>query len=709
VSINGHPPTEAEINALRTLNPNLEFGATITAGGKPSLDFDSVVGPQRYDGMIEDDMLFEEVGTVLDNMERSAISNMREPPTVLESLPDDLKVDLTHYLNRVGGDLNDARLASIRMAEALRDSALLNYNARYNFDNWLTIGLPFEFWYTHSMMQWAASVIDRPAWLAMYSKTRDFLHNAQAGHRGFPSRLRGRVRIPLPFAPKEMGDAWIDPFSAFGGPLEQFVRPFERWKTATTNTDQRTARKLEELVKSGEISQQQYDEAVRLGSGPVWNRARSLVLEDDKGLRFDLLDFMNLSLSPHVPISIAWNLAFGTREEIGVLPHTRTLRNVGALLGVDPGVYDRVWGNVRKAIGLPAFDQWDDYRVDRQFGNMLGENGISPEDALKAMNERSGPVFDEARKQSARTEAVQWGYSLLGLPVNFYPPGEEHLREITPLFFKAMDENEKGNPYPLRAFFEKYPEYEVRLALWKSPEERLKQFMGDWIYDRYYNMPDINKSEVREALGDSFVEVMLDKETRNPQSASVNTLGMWMRMMGGEVPGQIATDALPIPLTRPDIAQRLQVWYDYRDRVFPGVFELQGDYYKMDEGAARREFKSDHPMLPIYWAQRRDFMSRNPDLAPYIEEDPAKRPTYGSEEELRAAEANQPNYSWDEWTNLVSFPVGRLVMDYIADGQPLPAAAIDRLNLTAEGLGMEGGWQAILDKMAAVAPDLTQP
>jgi hypothetical protein len=707
ISVNGHPPTESEIDALKAMNPQIEFGATLTDVGKPSIDFDSVVGRERYDGLIEDDMLFEGTGVALDNMEQAAIKNLREPPTVLDSLPADLKTDLTHYLDHVTGDLNDARLGSVRMAEALRDSALLNYNARYNFDNWLAVAMPFEFWWTHSMMQWAASAIERPAWLSQYARIRDFLHNAQADHRGFPSRLRGRVRIPLPFAPREMGDAWVDPFSAFGFPLEQFVRPFERWKTSTVSQEQRTVKKLDELRRGGDISDTEYTEATTSMSGVVWDRARSLVLEDDKGLQYDLMDFMNLSVSPHLPISIAANIARGRPEEIGVLPHTRTLRNVGVLLGMEPGVYDNVWGNIRKAIGLPAFDQWDDYRVDRQFGNMLGDNKLTPEEAIRAMVERDGEVFDEARRQSAKTEAVQWGYSLLGLPVNFYPPGEEHLREITPLFFDAMDQDDKGNPYPLRTFFEKYPEYEVRLALWKKPEERAKQFMADWIYDKYYGMTDLNKSEVRDALGDQFVQVMLDKETRNPQSASVNVLGMWMRMMGGDAPGEIATDALPIPLTRPDIAQRLQVWYDYRDRIFPGVYDLQHDYFQLDEGTARREFRNEHPMLPIYWAQRRDFMSRNPELAPYIEEDPAKLPTYPSEEALREVEATEPNYSWDEWTNLVSFPVGRLVLDYVDDGSPLPASAIDRLEQTATALGLEGGYRAVLDRMTVVAPDLT--
>ncbi len=708
VSIDGRPPTQSEMDALRKLNPGLEFGPSATTPPKPSIDFDSIVGRERYDGLVEDDMWFEEAGATLDEIEAQVRRVAAEPVQVLDGLPPDLRGDLTRYFQRLGGDLNDARLASVRMAEALRDSALLNYNRRYNFDNWAAVVFPFPFWWTHNMIEWSLSVLERPQILASYAKTRQFLMNAQTEQRGFPSRLRGRVKIDLPFAPAEFGEAWVDPFSVFGLPFEQLVRPFEQWKAQTTQLDGRVEKKLREMAQGREVSEDELQAALSSRSGPVWERARSLVLEDDESLNFDLLDFMNLSVSPHVPVTMLANIARGEPEQIGVMPLTRTLRNVASLVGIDPGVYDRVWGNVRKAVGLPAFDQYDEYRIERELSTMAGENLLTAEDAVRAMIERRGKSFDEARRRTERVQAAQWGYSLLGLPVNFYPPGEEHLRDITPAFFAAMDQNEAGNPGPLRRFFENYPEYEARLALWRKPEDRLKQFLADQIYSRYYDMPDLNRREIRDALGDQFVEVMLDRETRNPDSASVNVLAMWLRQMGGEAPGMMASDALPVPLTRPDIAKRLQAWYDFVDTYYPSVWEVQQEYFRLDRGEARAQFKAENPVLQTYWDERKKFMYNNPDLAPYLEEDPQKRPTYPSAQEYEEIVQEQPQYTWDQWVHIVSRPVANLVLDYYEEGLPLPQSAISRLQETADRLGLEGGWRAVAERMSQVSPVLTE-
>jgi hypothetical protein len=69
-------------------------------------------------------------------------------------------------------------------------------------------------------------------------------------------------------------------------------------------------------------------------------------------------------------------------------------------------------------------------------------------------------------------------------------------------------------------------------------------------------------------------------------------------------------------------------------------------------------------------------MERNPDLAPYVEDDPDKLPKFASEAELRAAEAAQPNFTPLEWTMLL----GRPLYNLIQDDEPLPDVAQRRLD-----------------------------
>ena len=77
-------------------------------------------------------------------------------------------------------------------------------------------------------------------------------------------------------------------------------------------------------------------------------------------------------------------------------------------------------------------------------------------------------------------------------------------------------------------------------------------------------------------------------------------------------------------------------------------------------------------------------MYRNPDLAPYLEDDPARYPKYKSEAELRAVQAAQPNYTAQEWQTLLGGAVYRLARDT----EPLPQAVLQRLETVAKELGL---------------------
>jgi hypothetical protein len=148
---------------------------------------------------------------------------------------------------------------------------------------------------------------------------------------------------------------------------------------------------------------------------------------------------------------------------------------------------------------------------------------------------------------------------------------------------------------------------------------------------------------------------------------------------------------VPIPqavLSNPETAQRLQVFYDTRNNSWRywsagGPAELQRQYFQLTKDA-RKKFANDNPMLTQYWDWRRDFMLRNPDIAPYIEDDPDKRPKFESVEELLAAEAAQPQFTQMELQNLVGFPLYQLIL---LEGD-LPNVAHIRLDDIAQQVGM---------------------
>src|SRR3990170_4371078 len=85
---------------------------------------------------------------------------------------------------------------------------------------------------------------------------------------------------------------------------------------------------------------------------------------------------------------------------------------------------------IRKSLGLPAFDQWEDYRVDRMLANMAATGDISSTEARRAMIERNGEAFEEAQRRAAIEYGVSAMGSTLAIPAAAYPPGEERMREL---------------------------------------------------------------------------------------------------------------------------------------------------------------------------------------------------------------------------------------------------------------------------------------
>jgi hypothetical protein len=214
--------------------------------------------------------------------------------------------------------------------------------------------------------------------------------------------------------------------------------------------------------------------------------------------------------------------------------------------------------------------------------------------------------------------------------------------------------------------------------------------MVDEINSMYYDLPDLNRREIREQLGDVFQNAFLSPETRSIENIPIEQLAVWVRLMGGEAPGQLspATDIPPIKLTDPDFAHRMQVFYDIRENNFryyapEGIRDIQSKYFMLEK-EARKQYLVQNPVLKQYWDWRVDFMLRNPDLIPYIEDDPDKRPKYENIADLEQAFSQQPRFVPLELQNLLGVPLFNLIQL----GQPLPQVAQDRLIQIAEEIGV---------------------
>jgi hypothetical protein len=601
--------------------------------------------------------------------------------------------------------MSDARYQSVKFGEWMRDSALLNYNRRYNYNSWLGVLAPYEFWFTQSMYKWALHSIDRPAMLSSYMKIQQFLETAYRPEEGLPQRLRGSLRIPTPFLPDWLGkNIFIDPMRT-ALPFKQFAFPFEEFISQQYQNEGAAQRALEGLVNDGKITEEEYAEAISTQSGPVWERGVVLARQFDTEGRLNGFDFASMIVSPHAPLMWAYNVARGQQEDIGpFLPITRSIRGATALLGIGPPGGFNPEAGIRTALGLPAFDAWDDYRVDRMLSNMSATGEITVEDALQAMIDRSGPAFDEALRKAGIEFGIGAMGSAIGMPTKAFPEGEEFLRDLKDDYEGAWAEYEAGDLGALNRFYDRNPEYETRLALWDTPEERLRNFVKDEIWSWWNDAPQVHKDQAKEHLGPLFRDAFLDKDTRSYDSIPLEAMQLWLKIIGGEdPPGEMVH--FTETLTPAEDVNAVQAFYDIRENVFRynELFpDMWGEYLKLDT-KARREYKRTHPLFQQYLDYRDDFMLRNPSIAPYIEDDPKFRPTFASEAALQQALAGEPNFTLQEWEQILGRSMLNIVFDTF-EGDILPLSAQESLDETAQQLGLSGAEDifARIDSLQAV-------
>lgn len=588
----------------------------------------------------------------MDSLTDEALAQTAKKSRLVSEFPEHIQKKINQWMTSVNDEMSSFRSAGVQYASFRRDSALLNYNRRTNFDNWIGHMAPFAFWTTHSLMNWGVHSLDRPAMFTSYLRTSQFLETAGLTDQNVPARLKGHIKIDLPFAPDWMGDTYVDPLR-FMLPFDGFMQPWEQAVTSKSRIESKTKTTLEQMLEAGEISEKQYSEAVETQSGDAWDRAKATASEG--GDDYDAMDFVSSTMTPHAPLLWAYNAAKGTPNEIGPFtPMSKTVKNLATMMGVEDWSNSpyNVEGRIRKSMGLPAYDKWQDYRVQREISNMAADGGYDMEKVREAMElaamvesgqmesndaAKQSELFKEATKRS-NIESGGWFFGALGgivgIPVKSYPTGEEAQRELGKVFSEAMQANEKGDPDALFKFFEDHPEYESRLALFKSPEERLKNFMVDNLWSRWNELPKLTQDEMKDQLGENFATMFLNKETRSYDTIKPEQLQIWLALTKGKQVGRLSatTEALlelnQLKLTEPETAWRVQTFYDSRKQFFENYYELQNGYYNKKEGVDRQKYLAANPQLREYWDFRRKFMEKNPDLVRFLTDDPKQLKKY---------------------------------------------------------------------------------
>lgn len=587
----------------------------------------------------------------MDAMTEAALANSQQKSKLLTELSPELQAKVNDWMSQVENEASSFRSAAVQYGAFRRDSALLNYSRRTNFDNWVGHIAPFSFWTTHSMANWAIYSIDRPAMLATYLRTKKLFETAGLPNSNVPSRLKGAIRVQLPFTPKWMGDTFINPLQTLL-PFDAWAQPWEQAQQNKFTLDGKAQQTLQQMLQAGKITDQEYQDALNNKQGPAWQQAYAAA--QDGGDNYSAMDFFNMTMTPHAPLMWAYNAVRGQPNEIGPFtPMSRTMKNFATMMGVDDWSNSpyNVEGRIRKWMGLPAYDKWDDYRVAREISNIAADGNQNMDDVKNAMQlqalvesgkmtpeeaQAQSPLYKEATKRANQEYAVGWSgtiLSLLGINAKAYPEGEQKQRELADLFSEAYAKHDSGDPNALKDFFDQHPEYESRLALFKSPEERLKSFMVDNVWSRWNELPKVNQDEIKSQLGSDFADKFINKETRNYDGIDPLQLQVWLKLIGGKPVGTLTADQQvmvqlnQLKLTDPQTAWRVQTFYDMRD-TFKDWYTLQNKYYDLKTKSEKDAFLKSNPTLKEYWDSRRQWMTKNPDLVRFLTDDPKQIAQY---------------------------------------------------------------------------------
>jgi hypothetical protein len=582
----------------------------------------------------------------LDNIEVATVAQAAKKPLLWDDIPDLMKVDLEKYITHVKGQMSDVRYATVRFAEFKRDAALLNYNRRFNYNTYLGMLAPYEFWFTQTMAKWAVHSLDRPAMLTSYLRIKKFMDTAGAPGDESPTRLKGSIRIRLPFLPSWMGDGiFIDPMR-MTLPFDTLFNLPEQWIQDVMGNKGATNRAIDRMVEDSEISPEAADEAKANQSGDIWESAQSIASADKESK--SAWDFMAMAISPHAPLQWAYEALTGTPEDIQPFtPMTRfskgaagTMGLLGEKYGIEQleGVQESgLWphnieANVRRHLGLPGFDKWEDYRVDRMLSSMVAMNQITVEQATRAMIEREGEIYESAYTNAEREYGPRGVASFFGLPAKVYTEGEEEMRNLQDDYYRAYEQDDEGAFGAVQRFWEMHPEYETRMALWKSPEERLQRFVADEIWTSWNKLNSLDKRMVKDQLGKQFAEQFINPETQNIEGISVETMQMWSKLLGGDPPGTLNSPVIPLEFAPQDISYRAQTFYNVRKTYFPNYYDLQKEYHDLPPGGPKADYLEANPRTVDYWNWREGFLPNWYELQEaYYELPKAQRKAYLNE------------------------------------------------------------------------------
>lgn len=582
----------------------MQPGERLPEDAVPLGTVDSLMDMPKADGMRE--TYLNHIKPSLSKLDALKGQENLPPTSVLQKQLDPKVMDgINAYLEKVKQQRADTNMGAIRYGEGKADFALLNYGRQTNMDNLTNVALPYQFWYSRSIFNWALRAIEKPSINANYYRLMNFT-NAQTSDRdGFPLRLKGKIGMHLPFLPDGMQDVYIDPYRQIF-PFLNIARPWTDFLTAQNRENKKAQTILQDMVDNGDLTQPEADTAIQTMQGDNWSKALAQARNDLDSDTGNPLDFAQTISGFSLPVSMAVNLASGRTDRIGMLPATRILKNITAAAGY----------NNYKGVDLSFYgDPYEENRISTTLANMVANREITEDEFNIAMIDREGKAYTLATQ---KVSYMNMAKSLIpGMGFDFYPEGEQKARAMDTTYkSEVIPAFEKGDTEAKRNFFDANPGLSARYASFKDPEVMTKSYLEFAASGAYFDMPKLYQDQVKEQLGPAFEDWINSKSPRPTMPNS--TLAGWAQAMGKIMPKSIDAANTPLRFAQPEIAKKVQDYYDLQAKLFPWAKEAWNEYYTYPENSPQRKAMTDSKQFQQMFAWSDAYKANHADIIPWV-------------------------------------------------------------------------------------------
>ena len=599
--------------------------------------------------------ILQEFGRVYKNALNDAMANK-----TFGSLDAKTKEMVRQYIDYdVRTDLMNTKYKTGKFGEMMRDAALLNYSKRYGFDNALTLLFPYQFWNTRSMWNWINRMGGKGGKMwRRYARLKELEERNKK--EIMPSRITGKIGIYLPFLPEWMGDALFMPTSQLSI-VGNFLDPLDDWLTDNKAVVATAERYVQEAFDANDITLEEYqtamDPAKRNGSA-VWQEMFARAQTDgdhDRDLGSLFKQYFGMSL----PVSVGKALLTDNPEGWTQTPMTRTGTAFRAIFGGDLGkglefamsAPERAMRKAAVAITgnndfrYQEFGSWGDYYIRNQVWDMVVEGRISAEQAMEACGQKDGNKIWEQAADRQRQELLQktqllsatmpfkkmvedvkngnqdklgddFKYLLAEILTMWTPTSVVRNAERTWRADKAEMNKlyDTGTKEDRSKFYDDHPYYTYNNLRYEGDtEQALRSYLYKSIMDRWYDLSDTEKDELKMAFDTDFQRAILDKDTRAYQTMDLDQLAAYAQAMNGSIP-YLATDSLNttnVPRINTNVIPQSEksaqeTYLQEREKQFPGMADVSNIYYKLPV-EDRKIFRQMNPNLDKYWQWNRQY------------------------------------------------------------------------------------------------------